>query len=126
MGGGTRTLTTPNHSASASYLASARHVPNQVHQAHPPGAVRGEVGESGPMRCVPIRVDGGLGAVEYLPHLGVLLHPSVQPLVVVAVLHVANGRRDLHQGVVRVFAGGNQHHTFPLALEVACIHAQEL
>lgn len=97
-----------------------------MHQAESPLVVFGELEQSRPLRSVLVLVYIVLRAVEHRLHLGIVLHPSVQPLVVAAVILVACGGRYLHQGVVGIFAGREQHRTFPLALEVACINAGEL
>lgn len=117
--------TTLQHQEGATYI-NARRVPNDVHQAGPPPAVLGKLGQRGPMGQVCVRVDSGFRTVEHRLHLGVLLHPSVEPLVVVAILLVADDCRHLDQGVVGVFAGDEEHLSFPQALQVACIDADEL
>lgn len=116
-----------NSTKGAPYRANVLlQVVDDVPNAIPPlAATRFEV-DSRCMGNVLIRVDGGLGAVEDAVHVGILLHHLVEPLVVVGVLLVAHDRRQMQQGVVGVLASRDQHHTSPLALEVASIHAENL
>ena len=78
------------------------------------------------MRLVLVRVDGGFVAVEHLLHVGVLPHERVEGGVVVAVLLVSDDRGEVHRGVVGVLEGRDQHHTLPLALQEASVHAEHL
>ena len=73
-----------------------------------------------------VRVDGGLVAVEHLVHVGVLPDERVEEGVVAAAVHVAHDRGEVHQGVVGVLEGRDQHQTLPLALQEAGVHAEHL